>query len=119
MTKLNSTVHNKLTAQAEEAKERGLVKMADHIKEAIGNEPESTFGEYSYNQLENDIHRDLWKIATHVMKYYNVEAADAQKLDNGILLWASELIGELESVLNIDSTSNVKGPFEPKVPGEK
>lgn len=116
MTKINPDLYRKLLAQAEEAEHQGMTKLASDVKETIGNEPDANIKEYSYTQMEHDIHRHLWKVATHVMKYYNVSNADIQKLDNGILLWASELIGELEE--NLEVNSKVKGPFEPKLPGE-
>ena len=47
VTKLNSTIYNKLFAQAEEAKEQGLVKLADHIMDAIEKQPEVEVPEYS------------------------------------------------------------------------
>ncbi len=116
MTKLNPTIYRKLLAQAEEAREQGLTKLADNIIDAIGQEPAHEVGEYSYSQMENDIHCHLWKVASHVMKYYNIGFADVQKLDKGILLWASEVIDEIEHSLGVKEY--VKGPLEPKVPGE-
>jgi thermostable 8-oxoguanine DNA glycosylase len=116
VTKLNSVVYRKLVAQAEEAKAQGLTKLASNIMEAIGDEPAEELKEYSYTQMENDIHGHLWKVASHVMKYYNVSFADVQKLDKGILLWASELIDEVEHSLGVGGS--VKGPLEPKLPGE-
>lgn len=116
MTKLNPVIYRKLAAQAEEAKAQGLTKLASNIMEAIGDEPTQELTEYSYSQMENDIHRHLWKVASHVMYYYNIDCADVQRLDKSILLWASEAIDELEHVLGVKG--QVKGPLEPKLPGE-
>ncbi len=117
MTKLNPTIYRKLVAQAEEARAQGLVKLADNIMEAIGEEPTEELGTYSYSQMENDIQQQIWKIATRVMKYYNLDYADVQKLDKSILLWASEVVDELEHALG--TTGRAKGPLEPKLPGEE
>lgn len=116
MSKLNVVVYRRLLACAEEAKEQGMIKLADNIKEAIGSEPETEDVTYSYSQMESDVHRQLWKAAASMMKYWGVDFVDVQKLDNSILVWASELIDEVEHSLNVDTTS--KGPLEPKVPGQ-
>lgn len=117
MTKLNPTIYNKLLLQAEEAKSQGLTKLADGILNAIGSYPEEETIEYSYTQLQDQIHRDLWKLATHFITYYGIESADAEKLDETISICASKLTNELESTLGVDSV--VKGPFEPKILGEE
>ena len=68
--KLNETIYRKLIAQAEEAREQGLTKLADSIFEAIGSEEEPMPIEYSYTKLQDDIHLDLWKLATRIALYY-------------------------------------------------
>lgn len=114
--KLNATIYNKLLAQAEEAKEQGMVKLAEGILEAIGSFPADEAQEYSYNQLSDDIHRDMWKIASRLMVYYDVTSADVTKVDQTIVSWASRVVADLESTLGVDSV--IKGPLEPPVPGE-
>ena len=114
--KLNVTIYNKLLAQAEEAKEQGMIKLADGILEAIGSFPAEEIQEYTYTQLNDDIHRDMWKIASKLMVYYDVTSADAEKVDQTIVSWASKLVFDLETTLGVDSV--VKGPLEPPVPGE-
>jgi hypothetical protein len=113
---MNPVIYRKLVAQAEEAKEQGMTKLAEGIMEAIGSEPTEELQEYSYAQLQDDVHRDMWKLATHVMKYYNLEYADVEKLDKTILVWASKVVADVETTLGVDSV--VIGPLEPKVPGE-
>jgi hypothetical protein len=114
--KLNETIYNKLLAQAEEAKEQGMTKLAESILEAIGSFPADEVQEYSYTQLNDDIHRDMWKIASRLMVYYDVTSADAEKVDQAIVSWASKVVTDLEVALSVDSV--VKGPLEPPVPGE-
>jgi hypothetical protein len=116
MTKLNIIMYRKLFAQAEEAREQGLIKLADSIVDAIGLEPEEELKEYSYGQFQDDVHKDLWKLATRIMTYYDIESADVSKIDGAILAWASKVTDDLESILDIDSSLN--GALDPIVPGE-
>lgn len=114
--KMNKTIYNKLLLQAEEAKEQGMTKLAGSILDAIGPCPADESEEYSYAKLQEDIHKDMWKIATRLMAYYDVESANVEKIDQTIASWASNMIDDLEITLDVDSV--VKGPTEPKVPGE-
>lgn len=116
MKKLNPVMYNKLLLQAEEAKELGMTKLASSILEAIGPYPEESPEEYSYAQLQEDMHRGLWKLASQLMVYYDVTSADAEVLDKVIVAWASKMTEELEQTLNI---SDIKGPREPLLPGEE
>jgi hypothetical protein len=114
--KINPVVYKKLLAQAEEAKSQGFTKLADGIINAIGSYPNDEKEEYSYNQLQDDIHRDLWKIATRLMYYYDMQSLDALKLDQTLVTWASAMLDDLEVTLNVDNV--VAGVTEPKTPGE-
>lgn len=116
MSKLNQTIFRKLQACAEEAREQGLVKLAQNIESAIGDSP----GEpepYSYSQVEDDVHREIWKAAMHLARYWGVNSIDVMKLDNSILIWASEMIDEVERSLGVNK--GAIGPLEPKLPGQK
>jgi len=117
MKKLDSVIYNKLLLQAEEARDQGMVKLADAIVEAIGSEASSEKQEYTYNELYSDIHHDLWKIAKKLMIYYDVDSVDALKVDAAIISWMSKTIDEIEKELEVDEV--VKGPLEPKLPGER
>jgi hypothetical protein len=114
--KINPVIYRKLLAQAEEAKAQGLIVLADGILNAIGSYPDDEKAEYSYSQMKDDIHRDMWKMATRLMHYYDIESADAVKLDDNLVTWCSEIIDNLEQTLNVNSV--IKGPLEPKLPGE-
>lgn len=116
MKKLNETIYNKLLLQAEEAKEQGMTKLASGILEAIGSFPAEEFEEYSYNDLKDDVHKDLWKIASKIMYYYNLESVDADKLDKSLVSWANKITDDLENTLDV---TDVVGPFEPNVIGEE
>ena len=114
--KINPVIYKKLLAQAEEAKDQGLVSLADSILGAIGPFPDDEKSEYSYAQMEEDIHRDMWKMATRLAYYYDIKSIDAVKLNDNLVTWCSEIIDNLEKTLNVNSV--VKGPLEPKLPGE-
>ena len=114
MKRLNEVVYNRLLLQAEEAKERGLHKLADGVLNSLGPMPENEEVQYSYGELQDDIHKGMWKLAIHVMKYYDVESADAEKINETLEILAAQLIDNLEETLVVDSV----GPLDPKVPGE-
>lgn len=104
-------IHDKLLFQAEEAKDLGLLKLASVINNSI---PENFPEQYSYSELKEDIHEELWKIATKLITYYNLNNVDALNLDKTLVLHANNILNDLESVLEVDIIS----PYEPKVPGE-
>ena len=116
MKKLNQTIHRKLVAQAQEAKGRGLTKMASDILEAVGPEVMAEPEEYSYVQMKEDIKSDLWKSATRLIGHYNINSVDAEKVQKAIEVLASEVVNELEETLNVDSAD--RGSLDPRVPGE-
>lgn len=114
--KLNSTIYNKLLLQATEAKAQGFEKLAAGVLDAIGPHPKDEDSSYSYEELENDIYKDLWKSAVKMMSYYDLNSAQIEKLGETIAFCADTVVGEMEKTLGVDSV--VKGPFEPSVPGE-
>ena len=115
MKKFNKIIYNKLLLQAQEAKYQGLNTLASGIFNAIGAYPEEENIKYSYEELNEDVYKGLWKIAGNVIQYYDINRVDAEKVNNLIESFASQFIEELEG--NIDIKSNI-GPLEPKVPGE-
>jgi len=115
--KINPTIYKKLLAQAEEAKAQGFTKLADGIVNAIGSYPIEELEEYTYAQLQDDLHRDLWKVATRLMYYYDLQSIDALKLEQTLASWASNMLDDLEITLNVDGV--VAGATEPKVPGQE
>ena len=114
MKKLNEVVYRRLLLQAEEAKERGLHKLADGVLSSLGPVPEDEDVQYSYGELQEDIYKGMWKLAIHVMKYYDVDSVDAEKVSDALETLASQLIDNLEDTLDVNSV----GPLDPKVPGE-
>jgi hypothetical protein len=114
--KLNKVIYNKLLLQAEEAREQGMIKLANVILNSIGSYPSDEPEKYSYLQLQEEIHNDMWKVATKLISYYDIKSSDVSKLDETLSSWASQLIDDLEITLNVDKV--VKGPNEPLLPGE-
>ena len=116
MKKLNTVIYNKLLAQAEEAKVQGKTSLASCILHTIGSYPEDEIEEYSHINLQEDIRKDTWKMATNLINYHGLESVDAEKLDAAIIACAEIVLSELEQALGVEQ--GAIGPLEPKVPGE-
>jgi hypothetical protein len=114
--KINCIIYNKLLLQAEEAESQGLVKLAESIRNAIGEKPENDICFYSYRDLEDDITNKLWELACCVLKYYDLKSVDAQQINSLVESYSSKFLSELEQLLNTDKIK--VGPLEPEVPGE-
>ncbi len=115
--KKNSVIYNKLVLQAKEAKEQGMTKLAEAVENAIWIESTLEQPEYSYEQMENDVHSHLWAAATKLIEYYDLKSANIEKIDEVLLSLASKVIDNLERALDVSDF--VKGPLEPKLFGEK
>lgn len=117
MKKLNDVIYNKLLLQAEEATSQEMHKLAKAVKGSLTASPEDESVNYAIGEMNNDIYAGLWKLATCVMKYYNVESADVEKVNEVIESLASRFVSEVETSLNVESSS--VGPLEPKLPGQE
>lgn len=116
MKHLHAIVYYKLSAQAEEARERNLVKLAERIEHTLAAEPVEKPEEYSFAQMKEDIHQDLWKSAARLMAHYDLQSVDAEKVDQAVVRLAEKVLSELESALGTDHI--LVGAMEPRVPGE-
>jgi hypothetical protein len=116
MKKLNQTVYEKLILQAEEAKEQNMTKLANAILGSLTSTPETESSLYSVADLNRDVYQDLWKVATNVLKYHDLESVDAEKVNEVIEVFANKFVNELEHALSIPE--GTVGPLEPKLPGE-
>ena len=116
MKKLNSIVYQKLLLQAEEAIDNEMTKLASGIFNSLGPLPEEDRVSYNFNELQDDIYQGLWKMAACVIKYHDLQSADAEKIHEALESVASKLIEEVERALNVDNTQ--VGPLETKCPGE-
>lgn len=117
MKKLNGVVYNKLLLQADEASDQEMHKLAKAVKGSLTANPEDEEVNYALGEMNNDVYSGLWKLATCVMKYYNVESADVQKINEAIESLASRFVSEVETSLNI--AEGTVGPLEPKLPGQE
>lgn len=106
---------DRLKAQAEEARELGLVKLADCVNEVI---PELTkeVTEYDFDEVKASVEKLLWKSATQVINYHNVNDTDICKVQRVIDHLVPIVIRELES--SIDRKAKL-GPFESKIIGQE
>jgi len=116
MKKLNTVIYQKLFLQAEEAKDQGMTKLASGIFNAIGPTTEDEHLPYNYDQLRNDIYQEMWKLASHVIKYHDVESADAEKIHDRLETLAQRFVEDVEEALGVDPST--VGPLETKLPGE-
>jgi len=115
MKKIGEVLYNKMVLQAEEAHEQGLTDLGDVVLETIGNEVKVEGQTYSYAELQEDIYKDLWKIAARVMAYHDIESVDVSKMHDEILYSQANLMNELELAIEVEGI----GPHEPKLIGEK
>lgn len=105
----------KVILQAEEAEEQGLhflSKNAEAASVVMSSELES----YAFDDLREDMKRDLWKAAAKVMIYHDVDSVDIMKVDAALELVLDKCIAEIEGSLNKKSSD--VGVLEPKVPGQ-
>ena len=110
MKKLNSIIYHKLLLQANEAKFQGMTKLASGIVNALGPMTEEEQIEYHYAQLREEVYHELWKVATHVIKYYDVSSADAIQLHDRLEVLADKFLQELEQSLGVEEVA--AGPLE-------
>jgi hypothetical protein len=114
--KLGTVIYNKLLLQAEEAKNQNLDRLSSGIYSALENGESNEIISYNYSDLNNDIYCGLWKLASNIIKYHNLESVDAEIINNTIEALASKFINEMELTLNTDD--KIAGPFEETLPGE-
>lgn len=116
MKKLNSVIYHKLLLQSNEAKTQGMTKLASGIINALGPMTEDEQVQYNHAQLRDEVYSEMWKMATHVIKYYDVKSADASKIHDRLEALADRFIEELEQSLEVEDV--VAGPLEAPLPGE-
>lgn len=116
MKKLNSVIYNKLLLQAEEAKEQGMTKLAAGVMGALTAIPEEEISKYSSEELNEDIHNYLWKIAVHIIKYYDLSSVDAEKVNEALEFSGQTVLNAVCASLGVNSCDI--GANEPELPGE-
>lgn len=115
--RLKVGTYNKLKLQANEAREQGMEKLAEAVDTAIGTSPQFEVSEYSSLDLDKDVHKDLWRIAAKVLAFHDLDSANIEQIDQSLSVWAEKIISDLEKTLQV--TDSIRGPLEPKLPGEK
>jgi hypothetical protein len=114
--KINPIIYKKLVAQAEEAKNQQMVKLANGILSAVGPDPDEERLPYSYSQLKDDLYNDMWKVATRLINYHDLKSIDAEKLHSELESCAGAILDELESALGLSNV--IKTAMEPELFGE-
>lgn len=114
---LNSVIHGKMAIQAEEAKELGFNKLAEDVLSALPPVPreDSEVVTYSTAELEDDLHKKLWKIALDFIKYHDLQSVDIQRVNDSLVGLKSVVTAAIENAIDSD---NKVGPLEPRLPGE-
>lgn len=116
MKQLNETIYNKLLVSAEEARDQGMQKLASGVLGALTDNPELNKEKYSSGQLETDVYEGLWKLATNVVKYHEIESADIEKINEVIETLAGKFVEQIERSVGIEP--GTMGKAEPPVWGE-
>jgi hypothetical protein len=116
MKKLNAVVYHKLLLQAREAKTQEMDKLASAVVDALGPMTEDEPVEYNREQLKAELYNGMWKLATHVIKYHDVDSADIVKIHDRLESLADKFLDEVETSLGVDDV--VAGPLESLLPGE-
>lgn len=108
-----------MALQAEEAKTLGLEKLGAGVSDAISSygSYEDAREPYSERQMTNDVYQDLWKVATRLFYYYDVDSLDIEKFNKIVEAASESLIEEMTKGLN--KTAVLKSDVEPKLPGEE
>ena len=116
MNKLSNGVYKRLLAQAEEARDLKLTKLANSVLSAIGPSPcDEEALIFSYAELEENVQRSLWKIAIDIVAYHDMPKADIQKVELAVNDLTNKVLSTIENSLN---SLNKVGPNEPDLPGE-
>jgi hypothetical protein len=115
MKRLNSVVYHKLILQAEEAKEQDMTKLASGILGAVGPTPEEETVKYASEEVEEDVYRGLWSLATCILKHHDIASVNAEKINEVIESLAVKFINEIEGSLGVEGKI---GPLEIPVLGE-
>jgi hypothetical protein len=116
MKKLNSVIYHKLLLQARAAQAQEMNKMASAIMSAIGPVTEDETVQYNREQLKTELYDGMWKLATHVIKYHDIQSADVIKLHDRLESLADRFLDELETSLDVEDV--IAGPLESPLPGE-
>jgi hypothetical protein len=118
MKKLNDVVYNKLILQAEEARSQNMEKLAKGVLGSLTPNSEDDFNvTYGSYEMNDDVYSGLWRLATCIIKFHNVESADAEKINEAIESLAGKFISEIENSLGVEP--KIAGPLEPKLLGQK
>jgi hypothetical protein len=116
MNKLNNEIYARLVAQAEEAKELDLTKLAEDVLGAVGSVPrdEDDFT-YSYEELKDNINKTLWKSAMEIVAYHDSKKADIQKIGTTVEHLVEQVLSDIELAIGM---SGKIGPNEPHLLGQ-
>ena len=107
----------RLGAQAEEARNQGLNKVASHLDSILVNNDVRSADDlysYSHDELQHDVEEHIWLAVARAMDFYDCNL-DAGELADVVSKYASDIIQEtrIAGRVRVDV-----GAFEPTVPGQ-
>lgn len=117
MKTINSIHFETLVAEASEADELGLTKIAENITRQIENVDVRDISEkYSYNtnEFKQDIQDSLWSIVIRTADFHKAKL-DSKKAQDIVDYYSAKIVDELRKTANIKNV----GAYESLLPGEK
>ena len=115
MKKLNKNCYVRLKAQADEAKELGLNKLANCINHCLKEGPRVEDNYITEEELNTEMYNYLWDITASVIDYYDLEKVDATNLDLVMKDITKLAFTKIKDALKVN---NVVSSREMPLPGE-
>ncbi len=102
MKKINQEIlSEKLLIQIAEAQRRGLTKLAMGVEHSL-----------STSEVDGDLNQmvydGLWNVVGKIMNHHDVAGADIEKIDEILVKTSSNLIKEIEDILDLESNESEK-----------
>jgi hypothetical protein len=113
---ISNKLYTRLAAQAVEAKELSLNKVASNLERVLKDATPRTSmtNFYSKAELEADVEGLLWKAAANVSDYLDA-SPDAESIQALVDVYAKQLFNDLRV---LSGSKDGVGAFEPLMPGE-
>lgn len=118
MRTIKKNLSMRLEAQAKEAEDLGIIKVAEALKKQCKKQKirkDSDFYSYTFKELRADVEEAVWDAIVRVADYYD-SPVDAQSVQETVETWADNIINESRIKAGIN---HGVGAHEPVVPGEE
>lgn len=115
MKKLGEIVVKRLEAQSDEAKELGMLKLAQSIDGiVINNNYQLDLSNFSEEKLQDEIYNAMWRTAATLISFHDVQNPDAIEIEKVANYLTKYILAEMRTSLQVKPI----GPYEPSLPGE-